>query len=162
MLRLYRILRPGGIFLTQQVGGENNIHLNELLQDEVYFEYANWTLAECSRGLSEAGFRILQAREDRSLRVYSGDYSGPYSFLFNMSKPPLDDPRVRRALAHAWNQEFVKQSPMGRSYERLAKQLSQALNFMETIGIATDRERSRGRPTDRAWPRRPAAPPASR
>lgn len=38
----------------------------------------------------------------------------------------------------AWNQEFVKQSPMGRSYERLAKQISQALNFMETIGISTD------------------------
>jgi 3-deoxy-7-phosphoheptulonate synthase len=35
----------------------------------------------------------------------------------------------------AWNQEFVKQSPMGRSYERLAKQISQALAFMETIGI---------------------------
>ena len=39
---------------------------------------------------------------------------------------------------HAWNQEFVKQSPMGRSYERLAKQISQALHFMETIGISTD------------------------
>jgi len=38
----------------------------------------------------------------------------------------------------AWNQEFVKQSPMGRSYERLAKQISQALDFMETIGISTD------------------------
>jgi 3-deoxy-7-phosphoheptulonate synthase len=39
---------------------------------------------------------------------------------------------------HAWNQEFVKQSPMGRSYERLAKHISQALNFMEVIGISTD------------------------
>jgi len=38
----------------------------------------------------------------------------------------------------AWNQEFVRQSPMGRSYERLAKQISQALNFMEVIGISTD------------------------
>ncbi len=38
----------------------------------------------------------------------------------------------------AWNQEFVRQSPMGRSYERLAKQISQALSFMETIGIDTD------------------------
>ncbi|NOQ46363.1 MAG: 3-deoxy-7-phosphoheptulonate synthase class II [Desulfobulbaceae bacterium] len=38
----------------------------------------------------------------------------------------------------AWNQEFVKQSPMGRSYERLAKQINQALNFMETIGVSTD------------------------
>ncbi len=35
----------------------------------------------------------------------------------------------------AWNQEFVKQSPMGRSYERLGKQIHQALQFMETIGI---------------------------
>ncbi len=39
---------------------------------------------------------------------------------------------------HAWNQEFVKQSPLGRSYERLANQISQALGFMETIGISTD------------------------
>ena len=38
----------------------------------------------------------------------------------------------------AWNQEFVKQSPMGRSYERLARQISQALDFMETIGIDTE------------------------
>ena len=38
----------------------------------------------------------------------------------------------------AWNQEFVKQSPMGRSYERLAKQISQAINFMEIIGIPAD------------------------
>jgi len=57
--------------------------------------------------LTDRGAHILQAGEDRSLRVYSGDYSGPYSFLFNMSKPPLDDPRARRALAHAWNQEFL-------------------------------------------------------
>ena len=38
----------------------------------------------------------------------------------------------------AWNQEFVRQSPMGRSYERMAKQISNALKFMETIGISTD------------------------
>ncbi len=38
----------------------------------------------------------------------------------------------------AWNQEFVKQSPMGRSYERLGKQIHQALQFMETIGINSD------------------------
>ena len=38
----------------------------------------------------------------------------------------------------AWNQEFVKRSPMGRSYERLAKQISQALDFMQTIGIDTE------------------------
>ncbi|MFH2059241.1 MAG: 3-deoxy-7-phosphoheptulonate synthase class II [Pseudomonadota bacterium] len=38
----------------------------------------------------------------------------------------------------AWNQEFVVQSPMGRSYDRLAKQIDQAIKFMNTIGIPTD------------------------
>jgi len=38
----------------------------------------------------------------------------------------------------AWNQEFVAQSPMGRSYDRLAKQISHAIRFMETIGISAD------------------------
>ncbi|MBU0967993.1 MAG: 3-deoxy-7-phosphoheptulonate synthase class II [Proteobacteria bacterium] len=39
---------------------------------------------------------------------------------------------------HAWNNEFVKSSPMGRSYERLARNIDQALHFMEVIGINTD------------------------
>ena len=38
----------------------------------------------------------------------------------------------------AWNQEFVSQSPMGRSYERMAKQIDQAIQFMETIGISVE------------------------
>jgi len=39
---------------------------------------------------------------------------------------------------HAWNNEFVKRSPMGQSYERLAKQIDDALNFMQVVGINTD------------------------
>lgn len=35
----------------------------------------------------------------------------------------------------AWNQEFVVQSPMGRSYDRLAKQIDHAIQFMHTIGV---------------------------
>jgi 3-deoxy-7-phosphoheptulonate synthase len=38
----------------------------------------------------------------------------------------------------SWNQEFVSQSPMGRSYERMAKQVDQAIQFMNTIGIPVD------------------------
>ena len=38
----------------------------------------------------------------------------------------------------AWNQEFVAASPMGRSYERMAKRIEQSIQFMETIGIPTD------------------------
>ena len=39
---------------------------------------------------------------------------------------------------NAWNNEFVKTSPMGRSYERLAKQIDQALHFMQVIGFDMD------------------------
>ena len=56
--------------------------------------------------LTDRGASILQAKEDKSLRVYSSESSGAETFLLNTSKPPLDDVRVRRALAHAWNQEF--------------------------------------------------------
>ncbi len=39
---------------------------------------------------------------------------------------------------HAWNNEFVKRSPQGESYEKLAAQIDQAMNFMRVIGIDTD------------------------
>ncbi len=39
---------------------------------------------------------------------------------------------------NAWNNEFVRTSPMGRSYERLAKHIDHALQFMEVIGFDTD------------------------
>ncbi len=38
----------------------------------------------------------------------------------------------------AWNQEFVATSPMGRSYDELAKQITRAIRFMETIGLTRD------------------------
>ncbi len=39
---------------------------------------------------------------------------------------------------HAWNQEFVGTSPMGRSYDELAEQITRAIRFMETIGLSRD------------------------
>ncbi len=39
---------------------------------------------------------------------------------------------------HAWNQEFVAASPVGRNYASLAEQITKALHFMETIGLAKD------------------------
>ncbi|MGB9080467.1 MAG: ABC transporter substrate-binding protein [Desulfuromonadaceae bacterium] len=53
---------------------------------------------------------ILQAGKDPSLKIYSADASGPYTFIMNTDKPPLNDVRVRRALAHAWNQDLYLKS----------------------------------------------------
>jgi peptide/nickel transport system substrate-binding protein len=56
---------------------------------------------------TDRGASILQAKEDRTLKVYSSEGTGPYNFIFNTSKPPLNDVRVRQALAHAWNQDLL-------------------------------------------------------
>ncbi|EAT14786.1 class II 3-deoxy-7-phosphoheptulonate synthase [Desulfuromonas acetoxidans] len=42
---------------------------------------------------------------------------------------------------HAWNNDFVKNSPIGQNYEVLAEQISKALNFFETIGLDVDSPR---------------------
>ncbi len=68
---LYRLLKPGGIFLTQQVGGKNCIQLNELLQDRVYFEYAYWTKDLIAGRLIEAGFELLSIMEEFPVLEFS-------------------------------------------------------------------------------------------
>jgi SAM-dependent methyltransferase len=58
-----RVLKPGGSFITQQVGGKNSIRLNEMLQEQVYFEYAYWTLDYALRQFSGSQFEIVDQRE---------------------------------------------------------------------------------------------------
>ncbi len=60
---IYRILKPGGRFLTQQVGGQDNLRLNALLQDEVAFEFIDWGLGVEVQQLQTAGFRIVEQME---------------------------------------------------------------------------------------------------
>jgi SAM-dependent methyltransferase len=61
---LHRILKPGGVFITQQVGGENNFKLNELLQEKPEFMYSHWTLDFGVKQLTEAGFQILEQKNE--------------------------------------------------------------------------------------------------
>jgi SAM-dependent methyltransferase len=61
---LFRLLKPGGFFLTQQVGGRNNFRLNELLQDQPYFKYSYWKKDVITRKLQEAGFELLTIKEE--------------------------------------------------------------------------------------------------
>jgi 3-deoxy-7-phosphoheptulonate synthase len=39
---------------------------------------------------------------------------------------------------HTWNTDFVKSSPVGRKYERLASEIDRALTFMQAIGADPD------------------------
>jgi SAM-dependent methyltransferase len=61
---LFRLLKPGGIFLSQQVGGHNNTRLNELIQNQPDFKYSYWTKNVIARLLTDAGFELLKISED--------------------------------------------------------------------------------------------------
>src|SRR5437660_1327893 len=43
---------------------------------------------------------------------------------------------------HDWNQDFVRRSPAGQRYERVAADIDKALDFMRACGIDLDREQS--------------------
>jgi 4-phytase/acid phosphatase/peptide/nickel transport system substrate-binding protein len=53
----------------------------------------------------DKGNILDKAKTDAVLAVYAGEDNGAEIFVLNTSKSPLDDINVRRALAHAHNQE---------------------------------------------------------
>ncbi len=59
---LYRVLKPNGFFITQQVGGKNSIRFNELL-DAPPHVYHDFSLDGAVKELEDAGFDILLAEE---------------------------------------------------------------------------------------------------
>lgn len=61
---VYRVLKPGGSFITQQVGGRNNFELNELLQEKPEFQYSHWTPGWAVKQLTDAGFQIVDRKEE--------------------------------------------------------------------------------------------------
>lgn len=59
---VYRILKPQGIFITQQVGQYDNIELNQLFGDETFKEW-KWDLKYASKQLKANKFDILASKE---------------------------------------------------------------------------------------------------
>ncbi|NWG17457.1 MAG: class I SAM-dependent methyltransferase [Chloroflexi bacterium] len=59
-----RVLKPGGEFVTQQVGGSDMLDFNRLLGAEPDFGYSHWTLDFARKQLETAGFEIIEARQD--------------------------------------------------------------------------------------------------
>lgn len=62
---LYRILQPGGLFVTQQVGNRNDIGIRKLLGACDASANSEWAdLSRASANLQSAGFRIIKQLED--------------------------------------------------------------------------------------------------
>lgn len=61
---VYRIMKPGGTFITQQVGGENERELNRILGEESQGSFAHWNLKFAVKKLTQQGFIILDQKEE--------------------------------------------------------------------------------------------------
>lgn len=63
---VFRILKKGGLFLTQQVGGENDLEFNAFLEAPIdnVSQPPDWNLKYAVMELRDAGFTILQEEEN--------------------------------------------------------------------------------------------------
>jgi SAM-dependent methyltransferase len=91
---LYRILVPGGNFLTQQVGGRDHIQLNQVLQSVTPPEYAAWTCDEAAGELEEAGFELVRKEESLSPAIFKD--IGAVVFLLKIISWQIPDFSVER------------------------------------------------------------------
>lgn len=67
----FRLLRRGGVFITEQVGGDNDRDLVELALPGTARPFPHMFLAEQRRNFEDAGFQIIQAEEAyRPIRFY--------------------------------------------------------------------------------------------
>lgn len=61
---VWRILRPGGVFITQQVGGMNNRELSRfLLSEQAMITAADFHLGHAAGELEAVGFEVLERHE---------------------------------------------------------------------------------------------------
>ena len=67
----YRLLKPGGLFITQQVGAENDRDLVKLLCGDVPMPFPEQYLEKAEKAFCQAGFSILE----------KGEVFRPYDFF---------------------------------------------------------------------------------
>ena len=60
---IYRVLKPGGLFITQQVGAENERELVELLCGKTPIPFPEQYLSAATDQFADAGFTILRGQE---------------------------------------------------------------------------------------------------
>ena len=60
---MHRLLKKGGLFITQQVGSENDRELVEMVLPGTPKPFPDMNLSRQRKAFEEAGFEILQAEE---------------------------------------------------------------------------------------------------
>lgn len=70
-LELFRILKPGGIFITEQVGAENDRELVDMLLPGTAIPFPHLYLEQVSKQFKQNGFDVLQQQEAfRPIKFY--------------------------------------------------------------------------------------------
>ena len=68
---IYRVLKPGGMFITQQVGGDNDRELVEMVLPDAEKPFPHLNLTEQRKVFEDAGFEIIEAEEAfRPIKFY--------------------------------------------------------------------------------------------
>ena len=134
--------------------------LKTLLQMAVVLTYAASVpvvkVGRIAGQYSKPRSKSTETRDGVTLPVYRGDSVNGFAFTPESRRP--DPERLKRMYnasastlnlvrafttggyadlrqVHAWNQDFVRNSPSGQRYERLAKEIDSALSFMNACGV---------------------------
>ena len=107
--------------------------------------------------------KSTETRDGVTLPVYRGDSVNGFDFtpesripdperlkrMYNASAATLNLVRAFTTggyadlrQVHAWNQDFVRNSPAGQRYEKLAREIDNALAFMNACGVAPEEFRT--------------------
>ena len=99
---IYRVLKPGGLFITQQVGAENDREQVELLCGHTDLPFPDQYLKIISDQFSQTGFEILDGRECfRQIRFYDVGALVWFARIIEWEFPGFSVERCQDQLLHA-------------------------------------------------------------
>jgi len=104
---VYRVLRPGGTFITQQVGAQDLIELNEAFQEEVSLACPEWEMSSVCGQIKAAGMDVLLAENAYPEAVFAD--IGAIVFFLKVTPwqiPDFDCDRYRDRL-HVLHQRIL-------------------------------------------------------
>ncbi|MBU0510663.1 MAG: class I SAM-dependent methyltransferase [Chloroflexi bacterium] len=85
---LYRIMQPGGIFITQHVGDRNDVDIRALLGAPDDSVDGAWNLTKAIGDLRRAGFRIIEQKED----IYPSRFYDVGAIVYQLKAVPWQIP----------------------------------------------------------------------
>lgn len=104
---MYRLLKPGGLFVTQQVGAENDRELVELLCGETPLPFPEQYLDKACQKFRGAGFEILRSQEAfRPIRFFD---VGALVWFARIIQWEFPDFSVETCLDRLWNAQAILQ-----------------------------------------------------